>query len=232
MNDYKKLLDYYKECFSLIDCFHFNSRVTRDTYLRFFKPRGSIVLPITHNGIKDHRKLKSYDEPSLLRIGFVGNAAPYKGLPKLIEALESLNMNNKWRLDVWGSFVGEEEAFPIHYRGKFDHRAIEMVYTTMDIMVVPSQCHETFSLVTLEALSYGVPVLVSDTVGAKDIVVQYNPRFVYHSQEELVELLRELICDRILLKEYNAKILSGEWNHSMKEHALEIIDKLYKNVQT
>ena len=101
----------------------------------------------------------------------------------------------------------------------------------MDIMVVPSLWHETFSLVTLEALSYGVPVLVSDTVGAKDIVKQYNPRFVYHSQEELVALLHAIICNRALLEEYNDKILSMEWKHSMKEHAQEIIDKLYKNVR-
>ena len=67
--------------------------------------------------------------------------------------------------------------------------------------------------------------------GAKDIVIQYNPRFVYHSQEELVALLRAIICNRALLEEYNDKILSMEWKHSMKEHAQEIIDKMYKNVR-
>lgn len=227
MTSYQKLLYYYRECFSLVDVFHYNSKVTYDTYLKFIKPRSSIVLPITHNGIRDHRKEITYDAQSPLRIGFVGNTAPYKGLPKLIEALESLNVNEKWRLDVWGSFVGQEKVLPIYYRGNFDQQTIEMVYSTMDVMVVPSQCHETFSLVTLEALSYGVPAIVSDTVGAKDIVAEYNPRFVYESQDDLVTLLRELIYDRKLLKEFNAKILGMKWKHSMKEHAQEIIDKLY-----
>lgn len=227
MSGFQKLLDYYKECFSLIDTFHFNSRVTRDTYLSYILPISSIVIPITHNGIRDHRMKKKFNESSLLRIGFVGSTAPYKGLPKLIDALESLDMNSKWRLDVWGGFIGKEECLPVYYRGKFDQRAIEMVYTTMDIMVVPSLWHETFSLVTLEALSYGVPVLVSDNVGAKDIVAQYNSMFVYNSQEELITLLRKLIEDRTLLREYNNKILDMPWNHGMKEHAQEIIDKVY-----
>ena len=213
----------------MVDEFHFNSEVTRDTYRKYIVPKEEKIIPITHNGINDHRRKKSFEE-NCLKIGFVGSVAPYKGLPRLIMALKQLNRNDKWRLDVWGDTIGQDESLPIYYRGKFTHSAIETVYTSMDIMVVPSLCHETFGLVTLEALSYGVPVLVSDTVGAKDIVTQYNPRFVYHSQEELVALLRAIIYNRALLEEYNDKILSMEWKHSMKEHAKTIIDNLYKNV--
>lgn len=227
---YQSLIDYYKDCFSIVDEFHFNSEVTRDTYRKYIVPKAEKIIPITHNGINDHRRKKSFED-NCLKIGFVGSAAPYKGLSRLIMALKQLNRNDKWRLDVWGDAIGQDESLPIYYRGKFTHSAIETVYTTMDIMVVPSLCHETFSLVTLEALSYGVPVLVSDTVGAKDIVKEYDSKFVFHSDEELVALLRAIICNRALLEEYNDKILSMEWKHSMKEHAQEIIDKMYKNVR-
>lgn len=224
---YQSLIDYYKDCFSIVDEFHFNSGVTRDTYRKYIVPKAEKIIPITHNGINDHRRKKSF-ESNCLKIGFVGSAAPYKGLSRLIMALKQLNRNDKWRLDVWGDTIGQDESLPIYYRGKFTHSAIETVYTTMDIMVVPSLCHETFSLVTLEALSYGVPVLVSDTVGAKDIVKEYDSKFVFHSDEELVSLLELLVDDRSLLRNYNEAIIANDWRHSMSEHAQEIIEELYK----
>lgn len=224
---YQSLIDYYKDCFSIVDEFHFNSGVTRDTYRKYIVPKAEKIIPITHNGINDHRRKKSF-EVNCLKIGFVGSAAPYKGLSRLIMALKQLNRNDKWRLDVWGDTIGQDESLPIYYRGKFTHSAIETVYTTMDIMVVPSLCHETFSLVTLEALSYGVPVLVSDTVGAKDIVKEYDSRFVFHSDEELVSLLDLLVDDKSLLRNYNEAIIANDWRHSMSEHAREIIEELYK----
>lgn len=224
---YQSLIDYYKDCFSIVDEFHFNSGVTRDTYRKYIVPKAEKIIPITHNGINDHRRKKSF-EVNCLKIGFVGSAAPYKGLSRLIMALKQLNRNDKWRLDVWGDTIGQDESLPIYYRGKFTHSAIETVYTTMDIMVVPSLCHETFSLVTLEALSYGVPVLVSDTVGAKDIVKEYDSKFVFHSDEELVSLLDLLVDDKSLLRNYNEAIIANDWRHSMSEHAREIIEELYK----
>lgn len=227
INKYQSLIDYYKDCFSIVDEFHFNSGVTRDTYRKYIVPKAEKIIPITHNGINDHRRKKSF-ESNCLKIGFVGSAAPYKGLSRLIMALKQLNKNDKWRLDVWGDTIGQDESLPIYYRGKFTHSAIETVYTTMDIMVVPSLCHETFSLVTLEALSYGVPVLVSDTVGAKDIVKEYDSKFVFHSDEELVSLLEQLVDDKSLLRNYNEAIIANDWRHSMSEHAQEIIEELYK----
>lgn len=224
---YQSLIDYYKDCFSIVDEFHFNSEVTRDTYRKYIVPKAEKIIPITHNDINDHRRKKSF-EGNCLKIGFVGSAAPYKGLSRLIMALKQLNRNNKWRLDVWGDAIGQDEFLPIYYRGKFTHSAIETVYTTMDIMVVPSLWHETFSLVTLEALSYGVPVLVSDTVGAKDIVKEYDSKFVFHSDEELVSLLDLLVDDKSLLRNYNEAIIANDWRHSMSEHAQEIIEELYK----
>lgn len=224
---YQSLIDYYKDCFSIVDEFHFNSGVTRDTYRKYIVPKAEKIIPITHNGINDHRRKKSF-EVNCLKIGFVGSAAPYKGLSRLIMALKQLNRNDKWRLDVWGDTIGQDESLPIYYRGKFTHSAIETVYTTMDIMVVPSLWHETFSLVTLEALSYGVPVLVSDTVGAKDIVKEYDSKFVFHSDEELVSLLELLVDDKSLLRNYNEAIIANDWRHSMSEHAREIIEELYK----
>ncbi|SEA57574.1 Glycosyl transferases group 1 [Segatella bryantii] len=227
MKDYQKLLDYYKKCFSLVDCFHYNSDTSKEVFMQYLPTSKGQVVSITHGGIEDHRIRKVYGH-DVLHIGFIGNSTPYKGLPLLISVLQVIGMIESWDLSVWGGGVGKHPSLPIYYKGKFDSSTIADVYSAMDVLIVPSIWKETFSLVTLEALSYGVPVIVSDNVGAQDIVKLYNPKFVYHSEDELKSLICEILSDRNLLAEFNDKLLSSKWKYSMEEHAKEIIDKIYK----
>ena len=227
MNKYQKLLDYYKKCFSLVDCFHYNSETSKEVFMQYLPTSKGQVVSITHGGIEDHRirKVYGYD---VLHIGFIGNSTPYKGLPLLISVLQDIGMIESWDLSVWGGGVGTHPSLPVYYKGKFDSSTIADVYSAMDVLIVPSIWKETFSLVTLEALSYGIPVIVSDNVGAQDIVKLYNPKFVYHSEDELKSLICEILSDKNLLAEFNDKLLSSKWKYSMEEHAKEIIDKIYK----
>ena len=227
MKDYQKLLDYYKKCFSLVDCFHYNSETSKEVFMQYLPTSKGQVVSITHGGIEDHRIRKVYGH-DVLHIGFIGNSTPYKGLPLLISVLQDIGMIESWDLSVWGGGVGTHPSFPVYYKGKFDSSTIADVYSAMDVLIVPSIWKETFSLVTLEALSYGVPVIVSDNVGAQDIVKLYNPKFVYHSEDELKSLICEILSDKNLLAEFNDKLLSSKWKYSMEEHAKEIIDKIYK----
>ena len=189
------------------------------------------VVSITHGDIEDHRIRKVYGH-DVLHIGFIGNSTPYKGLPLLISVLQDIGMIESWDLSVWGGGVGTHPSLPVYYKGKFDSSTIADVYSAMDVLIVPSIWKETFSLVTLEALSYGIPVIVSDNVGAQDIVKLYNPKFVYHSEDELKSLICEILSDKNLLAEFNDKLLSSKWKYSMEEHAKEIIinnDKIYRH---
>jgi len=225
--DFKQLLNYYRQCFELIDVFHFNSNIARKQYQACLNIRDqdSIVVPITHYGITDHRKKKGFSTP-ILNIGFIGHETSYKGLSLLKEVLSQLD-NAKWKLNVWGGKIGKENDLPIFYRGKFTGKNIALVFDEMDLLVVPSLWKETFSLVTLEAISFGVPVLVSDNVGAQDIVKEFAPEFIYKTKNELKEILYRLLVDRNLLRRYNLAILERTWEHDMDCHAQEIIEKVY-----
>lgn len=227
MNDYQELLDYYKGCFDLVDCFHFNSETAREVYRQYIPSCEGKVVSITHGGIKDNRQHKDFKH-DVLHVGFIGNSTPYKGLPLLISILESLGMPDSWELAIWGGGVGQHASLPIYYRGKFNSSTIAKVYHGMDVLIVPSIWKETFSLVTLEALSYGVPVIVSDNVGAQDVVKGYSPRFVYHSKDDLKGLLMEVIRNRSLLLEYNQRILNRPWKHDMEEHVENVVEEIYK----
>lgn len=223
--EFKHLIEYYREIFLMVDMFHCNSRLTGKIYQAFIPNMDAAIVPITHAGIMDRRKTKTFSD-DCLRLCFVGSSDTYKGLPMLMEVLKSID-KTKWELNVWGGKVGHEATLPIYYRGSFNNAMLEEVYGNADLVVVPSVWNETFSFVTLEALSFGTPVLVSSHVGAQDIVRRYDSRFVFSTSEELKTLLLTLMEDRTPLQIYNGQIMSLSWQYSMIEHAQNIIDKVY-----
>ena len=108
---------------------------------------------------------------------------------------------------------------------------MKAVNENMDLLIVPSICKETFSLITLEALSFGVPVLVSSNVGAKDIVCKYNPDFVVISSKEALhsKLIVLLNNNAKLLVDFNEKIVTNEFEYFLDDH-LQKIKQLYNNL--
>ncbi len=227
VEEYAQLLATYRRMFGMVDAFHFNSQNTADVYRRYLDiPEASKVIPITHGEIKDHRKVRTYNA-NMLQLGFIGSEDPYKGLPMLKEVIKRLNKKgytDKLSLAVYGGRIGVDEHLPnVYYKGRFGVEMQETVYDDMDLLVVPSIWNETFSLVTIEALSYGTCVLVSNMVGAKDIIKQYDSQFIYDTEESLFSILRLLIDDKDILINYNNRIVSMDWKWSIRCHSAEMV---------
>jgi glycosyltransferase involved in cell wall biosynthesis len=86
-----------------------------------------------------------------------------------------------------GPVLGELQAEAVRlgissrvaFLGFVNQSKLPAVYTSADVMVVPSE-YEPFAVVVNEAMCCGCPVLVSDQVGAaRDLVVPVEPEFVY-----------------------------------------------------
>ena len=60
----------------------------------------------------------------------------------------------------------------IRVHDRYSYTELEKIFDGTDVLVAPSIWYETFGFTVLEALSYGVPVIISGNVGAKDILVQ------------------------------------------------------------
>lgn len=221
--NYNALLKYYQEMFDLFDDIHFNSSVTESVYKKHLTIRSSAVIPITHSQIADNRVSRGY-ESSVLNLIFIGNTTTYKGFPLLQEVLLELYNEGKrdWQLDIWGA-AGSSECSLIRYNGFFKSNELSKVFHTDSVLVTPSVCNETFSLITLEALSYGIPALVSSTVGAKDIVSQYDPWFVFTDKADLKAKLGELLSSKKRLVECNRSIIDKKWRDSIEDHSRDII---------
>ena len=73
-----------------------------------------------------------------------------------------------FRLDV--HFTLPEMSPYIKTHDRYSYSELEGIFENTDVLAVPSVWYETFGYTVLEALSYGVPVIMSDTVGAKDVL--------------------------------------------------------------
>lgn len=94
-----------------------------------------------------------------------------------------------------------------------------------DVVITPSVWYETFGYTVLEALSYGVPVIISDHVGAKDIIPE-DGGIVFYNDQELKNTINSLAMTR--LKEMNRNIVSSDPPMTEKKMCMEIINNGYK----
>lgn len=169
-DDYKKLRNYYYSLLKLMDMVHYNSSVTKKVYESVFDLPNSCIVVITHSDIKDNRKVKDYSS-DCLHIRYLGPQSGAKGYQLLKSALDKLwDMQQNFFLDV--HFEPMESAPYIKSHERYSYAELEKIFDETDVLVAPSIWYETFGFTVLEALSYGVPVVISGNVGAKDILVQ------------------------------------------------------------
>lgn len=67
-------------------------------------------------------------------------------------------------------FTPTEMSPYMKVHGRYTYADLEEIFDETDMLVAPSIWYETFGYTVLEALSFGVPVIVSGNVGAKDII--------------------------------------------------------------
>lgn len=226
IRDYAALRKYYRELLTNCDKIHFNSGVSAAVYRRFLPEVTGRVIPIVHRGIADRREVRRIGNGKV-RLCFIGSAAPYKGLPMLLNALRQLRERGivNWQLNVWGT-DGTDRSIDmeqVKYRGSFSPKDQSRVWKEADLLIVPSICWETFGFVVVEALAAGLPVLCSDMVGAQILL---EPDMVYHDGAGLSEALTRLLSAPELLEEVSRNICLRPEFETMSGH-VEVMDEFY-----
>lgn len=228
---YQNLIDYYKDYFLLFDKLHFNSNQTRDVFTSFIPNVKGDVINVVTSAIKDKRK--HVTPGNIIKFGFMGSLNEYKGFPMLREVIKELNSEGYKNLHLFvyeKGRVGVDEDCPnIEYMPPYTYGELSDILYHLDGTLVPSKWYETFSLVTLESLAHGRPVIVSDHVGAKDIVREYNPDFIFSSSQQLKDLLKSIMANPSIITDFSKKIMNAEWRFSMPAHCDDII-KFYNSV--
>ena len=160
------------------------SRFVRDMYVKHGVPRGRVkVLPLGLD-LTDWDSAPRGDETvdaQAPRVGYIGTLLRHKGVHVLMQAFQRLEIP-KATLRVHGfpipgdPYIDElgglaDQDPRIQLMGRYEHRNLPTLLSDVDIVVIPSLWHETFSIVAREALLAGAPVIAS-RVGAIPEVIR------------------------------------------------------------
>lgn len=141
--------------------------------------------------------------PDVPVVLFCGKFVPWKRPQDVLRAFSRADIPHAWlvfagegslrpSLEAEAKYLGVER---VHFLGFVNQSALPKVYIASDVLVLPSE-YEPFGLVVNEAMVCGLPVVVSDRVGAgRDLVIPEETGFIYpvRDVEALAEILRRLL---------------------------------------
>lgn len=208
-----------------VDAFIYNSNTTRETVERLaaVTSPGLIANPPTDRfgaALSKETVLERAVQPGPLRLVFLGNLIPRKGLHTLLAALRDIP--TACRLDVIGS--PHSDPFYAHrmkrmaarlglsarvtFHGAVDGQALAGWLKSAHALVVPSS-YEGFGIVYLEGMTFGLPAIGTTAGAAGEIITDGQTGFLIRPRdvETLTLRLATLARDRALLKKLSLRAL-------------------------
>ena len=214
MNERKRLL---KDALELPDVVLSHSRVVRDTFSRHTKRE----IRILRNGhdLSWLNPLDGKNSEAQLRIGYIGQIIPVKGVHVLVEAYKKSGLNGNATLGIWGdphkdirythklkSLIVNDPSITL--KGSFRHNDLALVFADIDVLVVPSIWLENAPLVIQESFATQTPVIASNIGGMAEAVNHGVNGLLFErgNVKDLAELFQKLIAEPDLLDTLRAGI--------------------------
>jgi glycosyltransferase involved in cell wall biosynthesis len=228
---------------SSVDAFVFNSETTRETVeaLLAKKTRNVVATPggdrLGRPMARDRVEARARDDGEL-RILFVGNLIPRKGLHVLLDALASIR-EPSFRLDVVGSpdmdrgyaarireQVGKAGLEGrVRFHGTLAGESLVERFSDAQLLAVPST-YEGFGIVYLEAMGFGLPVIASASGATDEIVRHESTGFLVPPGDpwSLARRVESLVEDRELLRRMSLTAYEAFADHPGWEDSMSRIE--------
>ena len=121
-----------------------------------------------------------------LRAVYVGNVTEMKGIFYLLEAVLRIP-KELLQLTVVGAFENDDKLFDkyldrVIFTGRVTHERVQEILKQADVFVFPS-LGEGMSLSVLEAMSCGLPCIVSENSGVTEAIVEGENGFIVGIQD-------------------------------------------------
>jgi glycosyltransferase involved in cell wall biosynthesis len=176
----------------------------------------------------------------VVRFAYIGTLAAHKGVDVLVRAFRRVSAADV-ELHLFGSGAPNDpfaaqlrEAAAgdsrIRLRGRYDNERLPDLLADMDVVVIPSRWHETFSIVTHEALLAGRAVVASRVGAIPEVITDgVNGLLVSPSDKAaLAEAMSSLANDRALVERL-ARAARNTPHTSIQDHACEV-ESIYLDV--
>jgi spore coat protein SA len=191
-----------------------NSSSLKDNLSQMF-PKQKHKIHIVHLGVdvtrfkpatirQKNRMKNKYKLQDAFTILFSGRVIPRKGVSELIKStLLVRNYLPQAKLVIAGSgkpayikklqLQANKWRVPVIFTGRIAHSKIHKIYRLADCFVCPSQRHEAFGLVNVEAMATGIPVVASDIGGIKEIIKHGENGYLVKNYKSPLEFAQSII---------------------------------------
>ncbi|MBO9384746.1 MAG: glycosyltransferase, partial [Roseiflexus sp.] len=160
------------------------------------------------------------NDERILRIGFIGQIAPHKGVHLLIRAFRALRPKaQRLELHIYGglttnpAYINQLRRLAggddrIYFHGRVENTRVPDVLANLDVAVVPSIWYENAPIAILEAHAAGTPVVTTGIGGMADLVRDGvdGLHFRFNDAADLARVLQRLIDEPELLSRLRSGI--------------------------
>lgn len=191
------------------------SRYVADRFQSAFPDLDFAVIP---HGVDMHQLPPAAGKADAnLTMGFIGTVIQQKGLLQLLRAM-TMVPDPRLKLRVVGGFHGDPvyhaqirdlaKTDPrIELLGEVPPSQVGTVLAGLDLLCLPSQVPESFSLVLNEAAAAGVPALVSDLGAPPERVSSQSGRVLPANEVRAwADTFSELLADPTILENWRANL--------------------------
>ena len=180
--------------YELADLIMVSSRFSYQSFLeRGFDERRLKIISFEID--KDYFRRKGRKKDKIFRILYVGRLTPEKGIHYLIEAFKQLNLSDSELLLFGGIATKKAKMWLKRLIGESQNIKISqgdsrIAYEQSSVLVHPA-LQDSFGLTIPEALAYGLPVIVTENTGAKELIKNGENGFIIPIRD--VEAIKEKI---------------------------------------
>lgn len=168
---------------------------------------------------------------------FVGRITASKGIRPLVEQFAA---HPEFQLKVAGTgdlHASLQTQFQscrnITFMGHVSGDQLQDLYAAAIAVVVPSLAPETFGLSVIEGLAFGVPAIVRDAGGCREIIETTGAGFVFGDFAQLPLLLARLAGDAVLRDQLSHKARAGfERYYTADRHIATYLDLIARLSRT
>ena len=245
----KKRLDYHtKRAVNMADEIIVPSEATKKDIIKYYKIEKDKIHCIHHGTVPfDDKKLaessKKGDFESKINnykpfILFVGTIQPRKNIERLIEAFEKVRNRNEKYADLkliiagakgWmsGSIYNKAKkskySSDIIFTGGVKNDQLRELYENALMFVLPS-LYEGFGLPVLEAMSFGLPCIVSDNSALSEIVDSHALLVDAYSSDDIAQKINMYLNHENLRKDYGLRSVENASQYKWEYSAKKLID--------
>lgn len=172
-------------------------------------------MTVVHNGVPVREGINKHYSQEALKLLFVGRLDFQKGYDLLVNAMRDISDDSIHLTIVGDSVNGETEKVPLKnvtYTGWIKSTEIEHYFVNADALVIPSRW-EGFAMVPLEAMSYGLPIISSDSTSFPEVVKDNVTGYLFKNGDA-AELKEKILA----LKESDLDAMGNAGNKIFREH--------------